>query len=306
MIRRKRTFAGRVLVVALALAFGAVSANAYTIVMRDGRRVEIPDVFTVTGSMLTYETSPGIQVTIQLRTINIDATERANGAPRGSFFTRSNQPAQANAAPPQEQASARRSITNADLEEYRRARLASERAYEKRRRELNLPTVDVQRQQVAAVTERTTEELRNRRSRNESEEAYWRERATNFRTDIEANEAQIGYVRQRLSELPVSYSLNSYTSLYPLGPLSVLNPVLNGGYRRYPSPYNRRGYRYGPFGQPNLITMPYQNEDYTYERQTLTNQLNDLLMQRAALQVRWKEFEEEARRAGAYPGWLRQ
>jgi hypothetical protein len=51
--------------------------------------------------------------------------------------------------------------------------------------------------------------------------------------------------------------------------------------------------------------MPYQNYDYTYERQTLTNQLNDLLMQRAALQARWKEFEEEARRAGAYPGWLR-
>lgn len=299
---RKRTFAGRVLVVALALAFGAVSANAYTIVMRDGRRVEIPDEFTVTGSMLTYETSPGIQVTIQLRTINIDATERANGAPRGSFFTRSSRPAQVNAAP-QEQASARRSITNADLEDYRRARLASEKAYEKRRRELNLPSVDVQRQEVAAVTERTTEQLRNRRSRDESDEAYWRERASNFRTDIAANEAQIGYVRQRLSELPVSYSLNSFTSVYPLG--GVLNPVLNPGYRRFPSPYNRRNYGYGPFGQPNFLPLPYQNEDYTYERQTLTNQLNDLLMQRAALQVRWKDFEEEARRAGAYPGWLR-
>jgi hypothetical protein len=301
---RKRTFAGRVLVVALALAFGAVSANAYTIVMRDGRRVEIPDEFTVTGSMLTYETSPGIQVTIQLRTINIDATERANGAQRGSFLTRSSKPAQADPAP-QEQTTARRSITNADLEDFRRARLASEKAYEKRRKELNLPTVDVQRQEVAAVTERTTEQLRNRRSRDEENEAYWRERATNFRTDIAANEAQIDFVRQRLSELPSGNSLNSFTSVYPLGPLSVLNPVFNGGYRRYPSPYNRRTYGHGPFGQPNILTMPYQNYDYTYERQTLTNQLNDLLMQRAALQARWKEFEEEARRAGAYPGWLR-
>jgi hypothetical protein len=304
MIRRKRTFAGRVLVVALALAFGAVSANAYTIVMRDGRRVEIPDEFTVTGSMLTYETSPGIQVTIQLRTINIDATERANGAPRGSFFTRSNKPTQTNAAP-QAQESARRSITNADLEDYRRARLASEKAYEKRRKELNLPTVDIQRQEVAAVTERTTEQLRNRRSRDEENEAYWRERASNFRTDIAANEAQIDFVRQRLSELPVSYSLNSFTSVYPLGSAGVLNPVLNSGYRRFPYPYRRGNYGYGPFGQPNILTMPYQNYDYTYERQTLTNQLNDLLMQRAALQVRWKDFEEEARRAGAYPGWLR-
>src|SRR5262249_34463388 len=153
-------------------------------------------------------------------TINIDATERANGAPRGSFFTRSSsRPAPVNAAP-QGQATARRSITNADLEEYRRARIASERAYEKRRRELNLPSVEVQRQEVAAVTERTTEQLRNQRGRDEADEAYWRERATGFRTDIAANEAQIDFVRQRLSELPASDSLNSFTSVYPLGPLS--------------------------------------------------------------------------------------
>ena len=298
MIRRKRDFTSRVLVVALTLAFGAVSANAYTIVMRDGRRVEIPDEFTVTGSMLTYETSPGIQVTIQLRTINIDATERANGAARGSFLSQSNRPAQVNAAP-QPQTSARRSITNADLEEYRRARLASEKAYEKRRRELNLPSVDVQRQEVAAVTERTQEQLRNQRGRLEADEAYWRQRATTLRTDIAANEAQIDYVRQRLNELPEGYSFNQFTSIYPLATVNPFNP----GYQIFPSPFNRR--RFNRFVQPNFLTLPYQNYDYSYERQTLTTQLNDLQMQRAALQMRWREFEEEARRAGAYPGWLR-
>ena len=49
MIRRKRSLTGRVLVVALVLVVGAVSASAYTIVMRDGRKVQIPDQFTVTN-----------------------------------------------------------------------------------------------------------------------------------------------------------------------------------------------------------------------------------------------------------------
>jgi hypothetical protein len=53
-----------------------------------------------------------------------------------------------------------------------------------------------------------------------------------------------------------------------------------------------------------VLILPGQ-EDHSLERATLTNQLNELMMQRAALGVRWKELEEEARRAGAYPGWLR-
>ena len=64
-------------VVFLALTVSAV--NAYTVVMRDGRRVEIPNEFTVTNSTLTYEVSNGFQVTIQLNTVDIAATERANG-----------------------------------------------------------------------------------------------------------------------------------------------------------------------------------------------------------------------------------
>jgi hypothetical protein len=49
--------------------------------------------------------------------------------------------------------------------------------------------------------------------------------------------------------------------------------------------------------------FPFQ--DFSYERQELILQLNDLLSQRAGLQARWRALEEETRRAGAYPGWLR-
>ncbi|HEX6648036.1 MAG TPA: hypothetical protein VF075_00805, partial [Pyrinomonadaceae bacterium] len=63
--------------------------------------------------------------------------------------------------------------------------------------------------------------------------------------------------------------------------------------------------RYGRFYNGNVLALPYQQYDYSYERSELSNQLNDLEMQRTGLSARWRELEEEARRAGAYPGWLR-
>ena len=76
------------IVVVLICAF-AVAASAYTLVFRNGNRMEIPDEFTVTRTTLTYEISPGIQKTILVSLIDIGATERANNEPWGSFFKRS-------------------------------------------------------------------------------------------------------------------------------------------------------------------------------------------------------------------------
>ena len=56
----------------------AVTANAYTIVMRGGRRIEIPSQFLVTPSTLTYEAGSGVQITLQMAAIYILATERVN------------------------------------------------------------------------------------------------------------------------------------------------------------------------------------------------------------------------------------
>lgn len=320
MIRRSGKPAGRVLAVLLFLTCGVISANAYTLVMRDGRRVQIPDAFTVTSTTLTYEVSSGIQVTVQLSTVNIPATERANGEAAGSFMSKSSTtPASAPAitAPPTSRArqatrqTANRSITNADLEEYRRTRVASERAYEKRRKQLGLPSQEAGQRELAAVTERTVAQLRNKRDEEQEGEAYWRGRATALRTEIATNDAQIEVVRQRLNELPVNYSLGAY-DMGPFGGLGY--PNVNGPFPNYPVwnpfPNNRRGNRRwnrrnGRFPQTNVLIAPVDNYDYNEERLALRSQLNDLQMQRAALGVRWRELEEEARRAGAYPGWLR-
>jgi hypothetical protein len=318
MIRRKGESAGRVPLVVLFLLLGAASANAYTLVMRDGRRVDIPDTFTVTSSTLTYEVSSGIQITVQLSGVNIPATERANGEAYGSFMSRSTTPAAAPVAPVtrarQTRTTANRSITNADLEGYRRTRVASEQAYEKRRKQLGLTSREAGQRELAAVTDRTVETLRNRRDQQEEGEAYWRSRASSLRTEIATNQAQIEFVNQRLEELPVGYSLG----VYDTGPFGGLGypqgyPPVNGPFgspfpiwgNQYPNNRRNRNRRYDPYRRQNVLVLPNQNYDYSEERLTLRNQLNELLMQRTALSIRWREFEEEARRAGAYPGWLR-
>ena len=187
MIRRKMNLTGRVLITVLVLMVGAASASAYTVVMRDGRRVEIPNTFTVTESTLTYEVSNGIQVTLQMSTVDVAATERANGEASGSFLRRA-KPLRV-PAPQVQPANARRSITNADLEQYRRTRVDNE----KRRDELGLPSVEQRQNEVAAIDDRTLEQVRNMRERQEKEqEAYWRARSELLRTQPDAN-GQMNY-----------------------------------------------------------------------------------------------------------------
>lgn len=191
MIRRKMSLTGRVLVMALVLAFGAASASAYTIVMRDGRRVEIPDNFTVTNSTLTYAVSNGIQVTMQLRTVDIAATERANGETAGSFLLNA-AAAEASAAsvPQVETTNARRSVTNADLEQFRRTRVENE----KQRQELGLPSVEARQNEVAAIDDRTLEQVRNMREQQAKEqEAIMRARTELLQTQMQTARPQMNF-----------------------------------------------------------------------------------------------------------------
>jgi hypothetical protein len=169
--------------------------------MRDGRRVEIPNEFTVTNSTLTYDVGSGIQVTMQLNTVDIAATERANGEVRGAFLNKANAP-KVQSTPQTRPTSARRSITNADLEKYRQARVENEKLYEERRQELGLPSMEDRQREVAEIQERTLEQVRSMRAQ---EEAYWRSRADAMRAEMAASEAQLGF-REQPAEIPWSYS----------------------------------------------------------------------------------------------------
>ncbi len=354
-----RLVAARLVWLAVLVMVLATTASAYTLIMRSGRRIEIPDKFVVTSSTLTYETAPGIQVTLQMAGIDIAATERANNEPSGSLLGRiqvSRLPAKDDynfVAP-----TATRTITNRDLEATANRRRQSELAYDVRRKQLGLPSVAESQQRRAAEVAAIDEELTEKRVAQRDSEEYWRSRASDLRTEMVALDAELNYIKNRLDQIPQGWgaSTNSFTSVIPLisfggfGGRSFRGFGGNRGFDRgysnrsnvYVAPgtvntqsrrsfgfggrntrrqdnWNRGQYGYGPYGQPNGIGIGYpiggfpganvfgssMPDDHSYERNELITRFNDLAATRAGMNARWRELEEEARRAGASPGWLR-
>jgi hypothetical protein len=336
MCVRQRPNLGRiVLVFALVLTF-TVAANAYTIVMRDGRRLEIPVRFELTNSTLTYEVSPGIQITLQLAAIDVSATEKANHEAAGSFLKRT----QLSTAPAPRKLSATRTITNLDLESTAQRRRASELAYENRRKELGLPSVEESRRRAAEESEAIAAQLQEKHAVDTQNETYWRTRATELRTEMAAVDAQINYFRRQLELSPFPDIVGSYATAF------TGLPVIGGGRlgtfrgsgsfgafasRRpgvFVAPPSAASFGSMTRGRVNLnpqsfpqhprVTQPWlpapyfvspgwllPSYDSTYDRSYLITQFNQLSATRAGLNARWRELEDEARRAGAPPGWLR-
>lgn len=295
----------------------ALSASAYTVVMRNGRRVEIPEKFIVTRTTLTYEVSPGMQITLQMQAINIGATERANGEQPGALLRRV-QPSISSmmVAPTSYTTGAARTITNKDLQAAKERRVRSEVAYEKRVKELGLPTLEESRQRAAEESAVISSQLREITAGRSEEEQYWRSRASALRGEMAAVDAEIEYLGARIDEYPNPNSINSITTVQTY-------PLYGYGRRRQRrndsgvfDPWGRRdGYydpRYrGPYGWGTntgaILNGPYgQGYDYSYERSQLVTRFNELAGKRAALRSRWRDLEQEARRAGASPGWLRE
>lgn len=336
---------------ALILLF-VCTASAYTVVMRGGKRVEVPANFSVTATTLTYEAGPGIQITLQLAAIDIPGTEKANNEPAGAFLRR-REVARVDSSTQVNKpltSSSRRTITNRDLDAAMIRRTQSEVAYEKRRQELGLPSVAESRRRAEAESVQIRAELAVARSSEENSEGYWRARASALRTEIAAVDAEINYVRTRLedSSYPLSNGFTSFNvapfistsggfgnfnagrrfsqagvshrpavySAPQFGPRLPARVGFGGGATRGQLLLNNRGgsrhFRSNGFGFafPTVSTVgvlgsgisPY---DYSYERSALITQFNELATARAGLNARWRELEDEARRAGAPPGWLR-
>jgi len=257
----------RLLFVTVTLVVLANVASAYTIVFRDGHRIEVPAVFEVANTTVTYELAPGINKTLQLALIDIVATERVNLETPGAFFKHSEQPLIVSPAPPIQ--SAGRTLTNLELEPIRQRRIESEKGYEKRRLELGLPTVEETRRQRAAEEEETLALARQRAAEDARNEAYWRDRASALRSDFNSVAAQIDYLRSRpvQNQAPIynsypnvyGYPNNGYPNAYSYP--NVYGYPNNGSYRNvygyptgrpYPSPYDRRR-------SPNLGTIAAPN-----------------------------------------------
>ena len=369
-----------VFVLALVLTL-AIAANAYTVVTTGGRHLEIPAQFTVTGSTLTYEVSPGVQVTLLLAAINIPATEKANHEPPGSFLRRAGGGMARDGGTSRDAAAAapmtvkptapggptvRRTITNLDLARTAQRRRQSEVAYEDRRKELGLPSVEESRRLAAAESESIARELEEQRAADSRTESYWRERAAALRTEMAAVDGQIAWIRARLDEGPAgSYAWNgwngwngwssgSFTTVIGIAPFGN---VRGGRFGHFGGGFGRGGFHAGRPARPGVFVAPNRGAqlsgrvpfgggatrgqvlinpgfrpvgpnrlagsfpivapgfgsvfgsvpayDYSYERGDLITRFNELAGVRAGLNARWRELEEEARRAGASPGWLR-
>ncbi len=310
------------LIFAFSLILLTSTAHAYTVVLRSGRVVEIPATFTVATKTLTYEVGPGIQVTLQLASINIPATERVNREPPGAFMSHAQE---AEAVTPQkpdskEKRSQVRKIGNGDLESFARARRESEVAYERRRQQLGLPSQEELQQRAAAEAASIRERFEQSQLEEDASEAYWRERASALKTELEVNEAQIDSIQlQRFGRSVVGPALLSPLSrsgvfVPPLGPQPNSKVRSGGGISReqiFSNPttvpsLGARGLIAAPFVfGPNIAAFGYYPFDSSYERSVLIMKLHELVTERAGVVVRWRALEEEARRAGALPGWLR-
>ena len=161
---------GRHLMFAACLLFMlAATTNAYSIVMRGGKRIEIPAQFSVTNMTLTYEAAPGFWITLQMAAVDIPATERANNEIAGSLLgraTKGKEPARTSerTSPAPASRKASRSITNVDLQSFQRSRVASERAYDQRLKDQGLPPLAVLRAQAAADAEQLWQESSRKRA----------------------------------------------------------------------------------------------------------------------------------------------
>ena len=319
--------------------FFAVTVSGYTLVMRGGRRIEIPARFVVTGSTLTYEVSPGIQVTLALAAIDVPGTEKANSEQPGSLLARN----QVESPRSHGQRQRTRTITNRDLEPTTRRRQESEAVYERKRKLLGLPTLDETRRRTAAVPDFSGTDLERQLIADRESETYWRARASALRSEMSALDSELSYLRARLEEFqPASFSSYSvvsggfppFISFGNVAPFSRL-PVRrhNGGFAARQAGaqlharigfgggatrsgvfvnsgdvslrrgFGGRGHLQFPVVAPfGVIGQPY---DYSLERSALIMQFNERAATRAGLNARWRELENEARRAGASPGWLR-
>jgi hypothetical protein len=357
LLKRYAYVSGRIAATLLLLFITVQAAAAYTLVMRSGRQIKIPDAFSVTRMTLSYEAAPGISVTLQMSMIDIAATERINNEPRGSLLRRAEArgPAastetSAAAVIPATPQRARRTITNRDLEALRRARMESEEAYERRRIALGLPSLEETRRRSLEETRKLTEQSRSRDEEEAQSELYWRGRAAELREETAVVDAEINYLRNQLARSQRPLTIGSYAVVtgawprFPFRPRAGLplngrwpqtlgatdtgaravavtgfgggstrgqvivntpGPVLNtfgrnsfGGRRSFPRP---RAF-VPPFG---LYAQSLPIDDSSYDRSVLLTRLHELESVRAGLDARWRLLEDEARRAGALPGWLR-
>lgn len=95
-----------------------------------------------------------------------------------------------------------KTITNADLEKYRRDRLKNDPDDERERERLGLPSRAAEKQAREHRAAELSEIAARIREQEAEAENFWQSQAFQLRSEIAAAEAEINYVRARIGEIP--------------------------------------------------------------------------------------------------------
>jgi hypothetical protein len=264
------------------LALGlAAPAQAYTLVMRGGDRVDIGDAYRLEGSRVAFAVPGGVR-TLDLAAVDLDATARLNGDTPSAFVARATRTTRATRATAQTAAGtvereAAVTVTNADLEPYRVEREGRDAEFAARHPEFAARGPESVH---APAPERGGERVLGGYT-----ETEWRDQALALSDRVDAEKSQIDAIRDEVAYRqahPLQYRL-SYE--YNFGNAPIL--VRNG--------------RYSSLIDPGYV--PLRAED---EFAQLNSRLIDLQIEHRATVIARDRFLERAREAGVPPGWVRE
>lgn len=211
------------------------AAGAYTLVLRSGRHVTVPDDFKVTPAAVVYEASPGFSVTVWLSNVDFAATERANGEPAGSFVRRvAREPEGAVAtparAPEDVKRPARSVVTNKELEPLRLRREAQEEEYERTRRQRGMPSKQELRRRIEEQDRRLSELTRQmQEERREAE-------LESLRSELMEARRELDELNLRLSQATTyvpAYAPSAYYPYLYAPPVQVITVLPFGHHGRF-------------------------------------------------------------------------
>lgn len=268
----------RVVLALIVLGASAAAAPAYTIVLRGGERIEIGEFYWLAGSTMSWVSPRGERRSIDLSSVNLDATAKQNGEAVSVFIDRAIRRGAvvtsqvADASPRAETETEPLTITTADLAPLRDER---ERAEAERRIPSVLPPLGAPREETPSEDTAATEER-------------WREEARQLREQLDVEQAQIDALFAELAYREANPRKFRLSNEYNYGRGAVV--VDHRGIYRYPA----GGYTTG---------STYNRADDEFAQ--LNSRLIDLEIVHRGTLSRWDAFLERARRAGVPPGWLR-
>lgn len=272
----------------------SLPASAFTVVLKDGRRIEVQKNYRLVNDVAIFTFSDGKRMSVSVRNIDVSATELANGQDAGDFVRQAASPlpiVDSDASNPGHAGATNgggvakskpritRKLVNSDFEGFK------QRREEKEVSAPGLPGGAVALNEPPPPPPTKTSSVTDERKT----EQYWKSRSRQLLTEINIQEELIGILEKQLADLEASNRRNGpgYGVIQTPGSVVVTR---NGGY-------------YNP---GTTVVVPNTNRTREQDQESrVRERLMDAQLQLSSLQIRYAALEEEARHEGVPPGWLR-